>query len=81
MMESGGEGGLGVKLNLKTFIKVDMDIDFKEDAELVAQAFKDNRIYERSIANLNEPMPPKLETTITYDKVTGKWTVWYRDRT
>ena len=80
MMESGGEGGLGIKLNLKTFTKVDMDINNKEDAELVAQAFKDNRTYERSITKSNEPMPPKLETTITYDKTTGRWIVWYRDR-
>ena len=80
MMDSGGDGGLSTALELKEYIKVDMDIDNIADARLVAQAFKDNRNYQRSIARSPEPMPPELKTTITKTK-DGKFIVWYRDRT
>jgi hypothetical protein len=75
-----GEGGLGITLELKTFTKIDMDIITKKDAKIVARAFKDARDYARKNTKLTEPMPPKIETTITYDKITGRWIVWYRDR-
>ena len=78
MMNSGGDGGLNTTIELKEFTKVDMDIDNIKDARLVAQAFKDNRDYQRSITKSNEPMPPELETDITKTK-DGKFIVWYRD--
>jgi len=80
MMNSGGDGGLSTTIELKEFIKVDMDICNMSDARLVAQAFKDNRTYQRSITKANEPMLPELETNITKTK-DGKFIVWYRDRT
>ena len=55
-----------------------MRIDNIKDARLVAQAFKDNRDYQRSITKSNESMPPELETDITKTK-DGKFIVWYRD--
>ena len=57
-----------------------MGIDNIKDARLVAQAFKDNRDYQRSITKSNESMPPELETDITKTK-DGKFIVWYRDCT
>ena len=78
MMNSGGDGGLNTTIELKAFTKVDMDIDNIKAARLVAQAFKDNRDYQRSITKSNEPMPPELETDITKTK-DGKFIVWYRD--
>lgn len=78
MMNSGGDGGLNTTIELKEFTKVDMDIDNIKDARLVAQAFKDNRDYQRSITKSNESMPPELETDITKTK-DGKFIVWYRD--
>lgn len=80
MMGAGGDGGLSTTIKLKEYIKVDMDIDNMPDARLVAQAFKDNRSYQRSITKANTPMLPELETTITKTK-DGKFIVWYRDRT
>ena len=78
MMNSGGDGGLNTTIELKEFAKVDMGIDNIKDARLVAQAYKDNRDYQRSITRPNEPMPPELETNITKTK-DGKFIVWYRD--
>lgn len=80
MMNSGGDGGLNTTIELKEFAKVDMGIDNIKDARLVAQAFKDNRDYQRSITKSNESMPPELETDITKTK-DGKFIVWYRDCT
>ena len=80
MMNSGGDGSLNTTIELKEFAKVDMDIDNIKDARLVAQAFKDNRNYQRSITKSNESMPPELETDITKTK-DGKFIVWYRDCT
>ena len=80
MMNSGGDGGLNTTIELKEFTKVDMDIDSIKDARLVAQAFKNNRDYQRSITKSNESMPPELETDITKTK-DGKFIVWYRDCT
>ena len=80
MMNSGGDGGLNTTIELKEFTKVDMDIDNIKDAQLVAQAFKDNRDYQRSITKSNDSMPPELETDITKTK-DGKFIVWHRDCT
>lgn len=72
----------GSALKLKKFIRVGSLITHKtkEEAELMAQSIKDNRLYTRSVTGYDEPMPPEIETTITKDE-NGNFAVWYRDRT
>lgn len=79
MMASGGDGGLSMGIELKEYTKVDVDIASMSDAVLVAQAFTDNRDYERSLIKDKTLKPPKLETNITKTS-DGKFIVWYRDR-
>ena len=66
MMNSGGEGGLGVKLQMKTFTKFGEEFNLEKNAKKIASGL--------------ELSPEKLETRISKNETTGKFIVWYRER-